>query len=684
MCAYLFIKRGLFLATIITMTQRFAAPRFPSRFFSLASIFTASFLLTLFLGISFASISTIASPCSFYTSREAPDGYAPPVNVYTGELMVNVDCKGDAAIIIGKRDQNDIPHNDIAVHTTVYAYKPGNNSWDPYPVLPVPPKNAEQSVKETWTSSNVIDSNYFKGYAETVGDVPYISDPTYVIAYFCHDADPKGPRDWKCGCSDTSCANRNWVIQAFRDPKKAEAAGSGDQISRCDDNGCYLCNKKGGGCTCTSGACLSGQPSIAGSSSGGGNSGGSSGSGGSGGPSITLEANPSVLPKNGGSTTITWSSPTASACTASGAWNGDMGLSGSRTMTVTTTSTFTLTCTDTSGASNIQSATVWVGDPPPSSFNFVNQPGGPSWLSGTGQIYMPDGHQSWKAWMGHDVDIMTVWPAMPENWEELESGKGSDATYLNNAMKILPKTTPIVISYAMIPNSFSNAKCKNTGVWDRFAQGEFDNRYVKLGQNLKKIAAQYGRDPKYFVIRLGWEMNGDWYPWSVCNKTNEFKQSWARATRILRQEIPGVVIDFSPNHGSGGNNPMIASILPPIDTFDVISMSHHDGLPFVQDESSWNLHLNGASDRDGLQPILNLAVEKGKKFALTEWGTSMEKCDSTWVKTPKPEFFIRKTYEFLSANRAHIAWDTHFSPGCTSLYTHQSTEAAKTYKELWK
>ncbi len=237
-------------------------------------IFTASFLLTLFLGISFASISTIASPCSFYTSREAPDGYAPPVNVYTGELMVNVDCKGDAAIIIGKRDQNDIPHNDIAVHTTVYAYKPGNNSWDPYPVLPVPPKNAEQSVKETWTSSNVIDSNYFKGYAETVGDVPYISDPTYVIAYFCHDADPKGPRDWKCGCSDTSCANRNWVIQAFRDPKKAEAAGSGDQISRCDDNGCYLCNKKGGGCTCTSGACLSGQPSIAGSSSGGGGGGG--------------------------------------------------------------------------------------------------------------------------------------------------------------------------------------------------------------------------------------------------------------------------------------------------------------------------------------------------------------------------------------------------------------------------
>ena len=39
-------------------------------------------------------------------------------------------------------------------------------------------------------------------------------------------------------------------------------------------------------------------------------------------------------------------------------------------------------------------------------------------------------------------------------------------------------------------------------------------------------------------------MDGDWYPWSICDNVTKFKASWERAVNIIRTELPGIVIDF--------------------------------------------------------------------------------------------------------------------------------------------
>jgi uncharacterized repeat protein (TIGR03803 family) len=59
----------------------------------------------------------------------------------------------------------------------------------------------------------------------------------------------------------------------------------------------------------------------------------------------------------GGSATLSWSSPTASTCTAGGAWTDTIGTSGSLSVTPTTVGiyTYTLACTD--GASVVRTAT---------------------------------------------------------------------------------------------------------------------------------------------------------------------------------------------------------------------------------------------------------------------------------------------------------------------------------------
>jgi hypothetical protein len=67
-------------------------------------------------------------------------------------------------------------------------------------------------------------------------------------------------------------------------------------------------------------------------------------------PTLTLAA--SSIAANS-STTVTWSSPIATGCTASGSWSGSLAAAGSQTITPTTagTNTYTLTCANANGSS---------------------------------------------------------------------------------------------------------------------------------------------------------------------------------------------------------------------------------------------------------------------------------------------------------------------------------------------
>lgn len=327
-----------------------------------------------------------------------------------------------------------------------------------------------------------------------------------------------------------------------------------------------------------------------------------------------------------------------------------------------------------------------------------NNSGGPPWLSGVGQIAMPGGYSKWKQVMGYDVDIMAVWVSVSSmnTWNDFETGQGGSGAYLLNAMNLLPKSTPIIVSYPMLPISHSNRGCKNPGVWDQFARGDFDNHYAVMAKNFKQLALEHGRDPSNHIFRLGWEMNGEHYPWSICNKVSEFKQSWERAVGIIRAELPGVLFDFSPAHryvgytagrnynGTDGIN--LAGFLPDPSTYDVISMSHHDVRPFTTSDSVWEEFVVSPpkSERKiGLKELVDTATANGKKFALTEWGTQITDCGPDHPAASNPALFLRKTYEFLYANRSKLAWDTHFSVSCTQVYDRLSTAAGQTYKDLW-
>ena len=81
-------------------------------------------------------------------------------------------------------------------------------------------------------------------------------------------------------------------------------------------------------------------------------------------PTLDFSADPSTI-NSGESSTLNWSAANVDTCTASGAWSGDKGLSGSEsTGALTETSTYTLTCDGPYG-SVVKDAVVTVNQPPP-------------------------------------------------------------------------------------------------------------------------------------------------------------------------------------------------------------------------------------------------------------------------------------------------------------------------------
>jgi hypothetical protein len=80
-------------------------------------------------------------------------------------------------------------------------------------------------------------------------------------------------------------------------------------------------------------------------------------------PTVTLTANPATIVA-GGSSTLSWSSTNATACTASGGWTGTKATSGTASVSPTSTTTYTLTCSG-AGGSAAKSAQVSVTPAPP-------------------------------------------------------------------------------------------------------------------------------------------------------------------------------------------------------------------------------------------------------------------------------------------------------------------------------
>jgi len=149
------------------------------------------------------------------------------------------------------------------------------------------------------------------------------------------------------------------------------------------------------------------------------------------------------------------------------------------------------------------------------------------------------------------------------------------------------------------------------------ARGRYDAEFTTLAKTL----LSYGEGDA--VLRLGWEFNGTWYPWSVSDQSDatDFAAYFRNVVTTMRAVAhTSFRFVWNPN---AGPSPMPASAAYPGDAYvDYVGLDLYDqvwGLP--QDPVlAWPVY---QTEANGLSWLASFAHAHHKALSIPEWGVTV-------------------------------------------------------------
>jgi hypothetical protein len=181
------------------------------------------------------------------------------------------------------------------------------------------------------------------------------------------------------------------------------------------------------------------------------------------------------------------------------------------------------------------------------------------------------------------------------------------------------------------------------------AAGAYDDEFRKLARRL--VANGFGDA----VLRVGWEFNGDWYPWAAAKCPSCFVAYWRRVVTVMRA-APGAHFRFDWN-ANLGSSPLAPEKVYPGDAYvDIIGLDVYNQSwdpESVDAPSRWRELLAGDH---GLEWHRRFAATHGKPMSYPEWGTGTRPDGHGAGDDP---YFIARMAAWLAANDVvyHIYWD---------------------------
>ncbi len=286
------------------------------------------------------------------------------------------------------------------------------------------------------------------------------------------------------------------------------------------------------------------------------------------------------------------------------------------------------------------------------------------WMSGLAAGTLAQANQ-WSAYRGRPVDVVVTF-ADRSSWETITHpwlGSGPE--------KFAGFAGTWVISQPFFPASGGDiGSC---------ASGAYNSHWQEFGRWL------VGQGRADSIVRLAWEFNGDWFPWSASNKPGSWVGCFQQVVGAIRQTDAQARIDWTLNSHTDG-----AFDFYPGDAYvDVIGIDTFDMWPASTDENSWNTQCNEA---EGLCSVIKFARAHGKKFSVPEWGlvgthdTGAGRAGQSGGDNP---FYIRKMHDTFVANADVLSYEAYFSnsdPGNVhSSLTGPAEEpnSAQAYASLW-
>jgi Glycosyl hydrolase family 26 len=299
-------------------------------------------------------------------------------------------------------------------------------------------------------------------------------------------------------------------------------------------------------------------------------------------------------------------------------------------------------------------------------------PSGGPWFSGAwagGDDASTKRVVAFGSWRGTPTDAATVYTEI-DTWQEIYDSNWHITTF---------KGFDGVLSFG-VPILPEEAR----GDFPAVVQGKHDRIYKDMARDLKAN----GR--KRSIVRIGWEANGDWFPWSAeASDAADYVAAYRHIVGVMREITPDLVIDFdlgcgTPLRGQTDRLDALRLLYPGDDVVDAVGCDFFDWYTTAAtDDASW-LRSTKPENAVGIQDIADFARVHGKGLTYPEWGLASREEGGTGDNS----FFIEKVRSFFEANVDILVLENYFSEPATSLANSiwdpvQMPKSAKLYARLW-
>ena len=266
----------------------------------------------------------------------------------------------------------------------------------------------------------------------------------------------------------------------------------------------------------------------------------------------------------------------------------------------------------------------------------------------------PAAVSAFAAWRGRPVDIVEAWLSQ-KSWSTITDPAWLYRRWAGSGYRM-------VFSVPMLPD------VKGVSI-QACAKGAYNAHWRQFGT----VIRSYGLGSS--IIRLGWEFNGNWYPWSAGDPA-AWVRCWRQVVTSAWSTAPSLRWDWNVNRGISSALAHPTRAYPGNAYVNIIGVDSYDWWPPARTAAGWQRQLNGPQ---GLNYWLAFAEAHGKKLSLPEWGNEK----SGMTAGGDDPAYVRHMRAFLGANAPHIAYEVNFqNPVSTGVSYMAGTvsRAASVYK----
>ena len=267
----------------------------------------------------------------------------------------------------------------------------------------------------------------------------------------------------------------------------------------------------------------------------------------------------------------------------------------------------------------------------------------------------PANVDAFEAWLGRPVQLAEAFEAR-DNWDNIDGAAWQLGPWSQWVRAKAGRN--LVLGVPMLPEiaGVSLASC---------AAGQYDQYWRNLANEL----AVYGLHWAY--LRLGWEMDGNWYPWGApqgSGREAAFAGCFRRIVQTMRAAQPANQWKFVWNPTATWSDPAYLTATWPGDAYvDVVGIDLYDqswapntypypstcdsACRLVRQQTAWTNHAWY------LQTIRTFALARGKPLSIPEWGLYTRSDGHGGGDNP---FYIEKMHQFINDPANSVLFHVYF------------------------